>query len=154
MRGTRRIRGTRKHWCVLWCRRAGEYRLRQVAHADGIATHLQGGDECQRGTEHERQLLLGGRGTRSKLDPEGFKEIPETDAQEACFWFRKEGCMKCSGQVRGSAGGARERERISLLNRDLHGRRRKGIAISRLQIGNQEVGPFAHASGKVGRGKV
>ena len=150
----RRIRGIRRHWWGLWGRGAGEYRLRQVAHTDGIATNLQGGDECQRGTEHARQLLLLDRGAGPKLDPEGFKEIPETDAQEACFCFRKEGCMKCSGQVPGSAGGGRERECMSLLNHDVHGRRRKGVAISRVQIGNQEVGPFAHASGKVGRGKV
>ena len=43
---------------------------------------------------------------------------------------------------------------MSLLYRGVHGRRRKGVAVSLVQIGNQEVGPFAHASGKVGRGKV
>ena len=43
---------------------------------------------------------------------------------------------------------------MSLLNRDVHGRRRKGVVVCLVQIGNQEVGPFAHSTGKVGRGEV
>ena len=43
---------------------------------------------------------------------------------------------------------------MSLLNRDVHGRRWRGVAVCLSQIGDQEVSPFVHASGKVGRGKV
>ena len=43
---------------------------------------------------------------------------------------------------------------MGVVERDGHGRRRRGVVVCLVQSGNQEVGPFAHSTGKVGRGEV
>ena len=154
--------GSRCATCALWwggvIRDPGDFRcgslLRGSAHPNGISTYTERRNQCQRGAEHIRQVLLGGCCAGSKLDPKGLKEIPERSAKETRFGHQKEGRGKYGGQFFRRSGGRREGEGVSLVDRDGHGLHRQGSAIAAVQVGNQDVGPFAHTPRKVCGGEV